>query len=162
MNEIELRGSPESVIESIRFARSGTTVGPPCGGRHRYTITWAHCGEPGGPPRRWVDWCDHPLCPFEESRWRLRDSPAEVKLTAWVPAPGRSIAVAYLLVVYPLDALPRMEARIGICDQWEDRRYGNGAAERDPRRLFSQRYFAESGPGIYPAHIVDVPPVATE
>lgn len=163
MSEIELRGSPESVIESIRFTRTRMAVDCPL---YRYDITWAGRGEFGLHPKSTV-WCDNWLCPLEGgiggTRWRMQgDTRPEVKLTAWVPRPGNALAVAYLLLVYGPDALPRMEARVEIRSQWKDFSVGNREEPGEPRRLFSQRYFDESGPGIYPAHIVDIPPRAAE
>jgi hypothetical protein len=74
-------------------------------------------------------------------------------LTLWVPTVPTVVAVAYLLLVFPLDALPRIEARIGICDQWRDRQAGNVALPGEDHKLFTDRYFAEAGPGVYPAPI---------
>lgn len=150
MTTMEIDGTTASLVESIRFTRTPGTC--EWRGHHdRWEITW---GEGRDDQRAHVYWCDHPVCDLGETRWRLLDSPPEVKLTQWIP-PGGLVAVAYLLLVFPRDALPRMEARIGICDQWQDRQFGNYGSDAE-RRLFTERYFAESGPGVYPATIVDL------
>lgn len=147
---LTLDGTAASLIESISFDR----IPGPCkynAQHHRYGIGWH---TPAGLKTcRHIWWCSHPLCEQGETRWRLSTCPAEVKLTQWIPCAGKdTIAVAYLLIIFPVDRQPHMEARIGICDQWENRRYGN-LGNPDERRLFTQRYFAESGPGVYPATI---------
>jgi hypothetical protein len=135
-----------SIIESIRFTRFPGIC--EYGKQHdQYQIRWT---DPTGLHTvHHVYWCPHPIC--DTSPWRLGFKP-EVKLTAWI----RPIATAYLLLIHDPEGrkLPHMEARVGICDQWQDRSAGN-TGEPGEHRLFTERYFAESGPGVYPAPIVD-------
>jgi hypothetical protein len=146
-----------SIIESIKFTRFPGVC--EFSDRHsQYQIRWT---DPHGiVTAHHVFWCDHPLCDFSQTRWRLSTSPPEVKLTAWIGPDATfripHIAAAYLLLTFDREGrkLPQMIARIGICDQWQDRFAGN-VGEPGERRLFTERYFAESGPGVYPATIED-------
>lgn len=153
MGTMELAGTASSLVESIRFTRTPGSCEN--GDRHDcYTITWTDAN--GVPTREQVYWCPHPFC--DTSPWRLSSSPPQVKLTSWIGADASfripHIATAYLLLIDDPEGrtLPQMVARIGICDQWQDRSRGN-VGEPGERRLFSERYFAESGPGVYPASI---------
>lgn len=138
------------IVESIHFTKTPGTCEH--GGDHsKYSIHWT---EPGWNKEVFTYWCDHPICEAGVTRWRLLPSPPEVKLTKWIPSPPAA-AVAYLLLAFPVDALPRMEARIGIVSQWQDPTFGN-YGEDNEMKLFTERYFAESGPGVYPAPIVTV------
>lgn len=138
-----------SIVESISFDR---TPGP-CkynAAHHRYGIMWHTPAGLKTCAHAW--WCSHPLCEQGETRWRLSTSPPEVKLTQWIPHFPNFAAVAYLLIVFPLRGQPRIEARIGIPSQWEDPVRGNVGEDH---RLFTQRYYGESGPGVYPATIIE-------
>lgn len=147
-----------SIVESIKFTRRPGSC--EFGNRHDgYTIAWTR--PDGTRVSHATYWCPHPLCGMSSTRWRMSTSRPEVQLTEWIPSVPNAVAVAYLLVIYPPGALPYMEARIGICDQWEDRRAGN-IGDPDERRLFTQRYFAESGPGVYSAPICDISAGGTE
>lgn len=144
-----------SIIESITFTRYPGVCEN--GDRHdRYDISWTDAA--GVVTCEHVYWCPHPFCDTEP--WRLSVSPPTVKLTSWVGADAAfripHLATAYLLLTYDVEGreLPQMVARIGICDQWQDRAAGN-IGEPGERRLFTERYFAESGPGVYPALIED-------
>jgi hypothetical protein len=99
-------------------------------------------------------WCRH--C----STWNVLPDRTHLILTAWLPTVGRSVAVAYVVMVpQPPSAGWHWEpqGRIGICSQWQDPVYGN-VGEPGEHRVFSKRYFAESGPGVYPVPIVSNPP----
>lgn len=148
--------STASIVESIKFTR---LPGICEYGKHhdQYQIRWT---DPNGlTTANHVFWCSHPIC--DTSPIRLGTRP-EVKLTSWIsPAvdfPFPHIATAYFLLTHDPEGrkLPKMVARIGICDQWQDRSAGN-VGEPGERRLFTERYFAESGPGVYPAPIQDAP-----
>lgn len=143
---MQLSGSHASIIESIAFTREQGTCD--YGDHHDlYRIKWTQAdGEVNG---EHVYWCPHPLC--DTSRWHIGRQ-IRVMLTAWIPGVG----YAYLLLVEDPDGLrlPHMEARIGIQDQWQSAQYGNYGEDWE-RRLFTERYFAESGLGVYRAHIVD-------
>jgi hypothetical protein len=133
-----------SVIESVRATRMLC----PCDHGHNCYTYWLSWTEPDGEPEeRTVTHCPHPLC--DTSPWQLPPIRPHVLLTAWIPKAswGQSSRIAAYLLTIP--GTDRVVARIGICAQWEDRQRGNGHG------LFTERYFGESGPGIYPVPIED-------
>lgn len=144
---IDFVPTTSSIVESIGFYRVPGTC-EHGGHHHLYRITWTNLD--GLDKSGQVYWCDHPFC--DTSPFRLGAWP-EVKLTAWV----QPVANAYLLATFDPEGrtLPKMVARVGIVDQWQSREFGNYGEDWE-RRLFTERYFAESGPGVYPATIIDV------
>lgn len=150
----ELAGSTASLVESIKFTR----VPGRCenSDQHdRYEISWTDLD--GKRDTSHVYWCPHPFC--DTTSWRLSTAPY-VLLTRWVGPDTEfripHIATAYLLLIADPEGrrFEQVVARVGICDQWQDRAAGN-IGEPGERRLFTERYFAESGPGVYPAPIVE-------
>lgn len=129
--------------------------------RERYTIRWRDTD--GGESSTWTENCWHPIC--DDSPWIFLMEEAEgtvrprVLVDEWIrpnlraaylPGGGRNaVAVAYVLLLrtWRKDHIHHeIVARIGIPDQWEDPQYGNNRDE-----LFSRRYYAHEGPGVYPA-----------
>ncbi|MBX9918853.1 MAG: hypothetical protein K2Y33_03310 [Mycolicibacterium frederiksbergense] len=150
---IAVEGSTAGMVESITFTREPGSCEH--GDQHdRYEISWTR--PDGTREAHHVHWCPAPLC--DESPWHFPSTPL-VKLTAWVsgrPNIYDAVATAYLLAITEVrdgQVVAEMQARIGICDQWKDRSHGNYAEPDEEPKLFTERYFAESGPGIYPAHI---------
>lgn len=152
-------GTAASMIESIKFVRipGACDRGP----RHdRYEIRWVD--PAGGQHINHVYWCRHPLCAAASTLWLSPLRAPRVCLTSWIPHIPNAAAVAYLLATARVEdgcIVPEMQARVGICSQWEDLRAGNIYSPTGERKLFTQRYFGESGPGVYSAEIVDEDPL---
>lgn len=153
---LELSPTSASIIESIKFTRRPGSC-EHCDRHDSYTIGWTSLD--GTRVTHGVYWCPHPLCSDGDSPWRSAGTPY-VKLTEWI-IPGGGwppIATAYLLVITGVRdqrVVTEIQARIGICSQWKDPSSGNFAEPDEEPKLFTQRYFAESGPGVYPATIED-------
>lgn len=133
------------IVESVQATR----LLRPCDHGHSCYTYWLSWTEPEGQrEERTVTYCAHPLC--DTSPWQLPPIRPQVLLAAWVPKQTwtrASVATAYLLTI---PGTNRVEARIGIRSQWDDAQFGNGDG------LFTERYFAESGSGVYPLPITDV------
>lgn len=154
------------IVESIRFIREPGECELP-GARHdKWIIQWS---DSNGTHSNHTYWCDHPCCDMSDQQWHLMRHLMTVKLTAWILGYGCHL-VAYYLIEQPINNhddspfpyLPRMVARIGIGSQWEDPIFGNLSPVNGERSLFTQRYFAIEGPGVYPAEIETRQPCCSE
>ena len=135
------------MIESIRFTRH--LVGSPCHAI-RLGIHWT---EPNGlRTATFNDWCS--ACDLP-GMFETYD--AAVAHSEWL-GPAHEL-LAYILVVpheHENGTVFKLEARIGVATQWRDPQAGNIEEEGAPWNSFTERYYAESGPGIYPAPIEEI------
>jgi hypothetical protein len=141
--------SVASVVESVHLSFFKPQIF--CHARH-YRIEWTDPdGRRAQVAKLWCGVCD----PF-------RAFGNELILHAWLPSPEyvraktrtpypppEIVATAYILMTND-----GAVGRIGICDQWEDRQAGNKGPVGGPFKLLTERYWGESGPGIYaiPVH----------
>lgn len=134
------------MIESIRFTRH--PVGEPCHAI-RLGIHWTDPDGQGNASFR--DWCA--ACDIDiPGIFGTYDF--AVAHSEWL-GPNHEF-LAYILVVpheHERGTGFKLEARIGVSSQWQDPRAGNVEEEGASWKSFTERYFAESGPGIYPAPI---------
>lgn len=153
-------GSIESMVESVKITRTPhKCIDSETGyvqheGAYGYTLHWT---EPDGKDHGQQSYyCPHPIC--DRRPLLLRHPRTHIVDSAWLPKASFSlttVATVYILVIDGEDPLlPEVVGRIGICSQWDDPVSGNYGAPGE-RRLFSQRYWAESGPGVYPVPIED-------
>jgi hypothetical protein len=140
--------SVASVIESVHLSFFKPQVF--CHARV-YRINWT---DPDGTPQLKVKtWCG--VCDA------FRDFGNELILHAWLPSPEYAKAEArtphppksIVATAYILLTNDGLQGRIGICDQWEDRAAGNRGPVGGPFKLLTERYWGESGPGIYPVPV---------
>lgn len=155
-DELVAPASPESIIESIKMTRQ-RKMEMGCS-EETFRVTWtAPDGEDNEETRVLCFLCGMDTAPRHRP-WLM--------LASYVPWRGVTASaplVAYMLAVPTQDSETgedtwTMEGRIGIRSQWKDPMRGNQDIERPYPELATDWVFGESGPGVYPCPIEELPP----
>jgi hypothetical protein len=141
--------STASIVESVRLSFFKPQIF--CHARV-YRIAWT---DPDGTEqlkaKTWCGVCD-----------AFRAFGNGLILHAWLPSPEYIRAIPrtlyppiqnHVATAYILMTNDGLQGRIGICDQWEDRAAGNVGPVGGPFKLLTERYWGESGPGVYPVPV---------